>query len=380
MVTVPKLKISFRKMGQRIRKVRAKTWLSIFTFVFIIVFLVAARQQLAEAWHLLGKVNIFILLLLIPLQFGSYYANSEMFLTYLRSRGQLKHTNGLQATSMALELNFVNHIFPSGGVSGVSYMVWRLGKLGVSAGQATMAQLMRYIVQFGTFSVLLVLALIVATIENQASNWVVVMVAVVITMLVFLVMFGSYLIGSESRMVSFSRWITRSINKIVAFITFGKVKDTLKKEKTQKFFVEFHADFMALRKEKRLLTKPIMWSFTFNIFEILLFTISFWALGASFSPAVLLIAYGAATLAAVAVLTPGGAGAYEAIMVGVLTAGGMDGGAALAGVVLTRATLIACTLLSGLVVYQRALRIYGQPKIKKNVNLSKLREDSSNNG
>lgn len=372
-----KLKISFRKMGRRIRKVRAKTWLSIFTFVFIIVFLVAARQQLAEAWHLLGKVNIFILLLLIPLQFGSYYANSEMFLTYLRSRGQLKHTNGLQATSMALELNFVNHIFPSGGVSGVSYMVWRLGKLGVSAGQATMAQLMRYIVQFGTFSVLLVLALVVATIENQASNWVVVMVAVVITMLVFLVMFGSYLIGSESRMVSFSRWITRSINKIVAIITFGKVKDTLKKEKTQKFFIEFHADFMALRKEKKLLAKPIMWSFTFNIFEILLFAISFWALGASFSPAVLLIAYGAATLAAVAVLTPGGAGAYEAIMVGVLAAGGMDGGAALAGVVLTRATLIACTLLSGLVVYQRALRIYGQPKIKKNVNLSKLREDSS---
>lgn len=364
-------------MGRRIRKVRAKTWLSIFTFVFIIVFLVAARQQLAEAWHLLGKVNIFILLLLIPLQFGSYYANSEMFLTYLRSRGQLKHTNGLQATSMALELNFVNHIFPSGGVSGVSYMVWRLGKLGVSAGQATMAQLMRYIVQFGTFSVLLVLALVVATIENQASNWVVVMVAVVITMLVFLVMFGSYLIGSESRMVSFSRWITRSINKIVAIITFGKVKDTLKKEKTQKFFIEFHADFMALRKEKKLLAKPIMWSFTFNIFEILLFAISFWALGASFSPAVLLIAYGAATLAAVAVLTPGGAGAYEAIMVGVLAAGGMDGGAALAGVVLTRATLIACTLLSGLVVYQRALRIYGQPKIKKNVNLSKLREDSS---
>ena len=49
---------------------------------------------------------------------------------------------------MALELNFVNHTLPSGGVSGISYMTWRLGKLGVSPGRAASAQVVRYVAGF----------------------------------------------------------------------------------------------------------------------------------------------------------------------------------------------------------------------------------------
>ena len=345
----------------KIRKIKGRTWLSIATFVLIVVFVVAARGQLVEAWHLLGGVNIFILLLLIPVQFASYYASSEIFLTYLRARGQLKKTNGLQATSMALELNFVNHIFPSGGVSGISYMVWRLGKLGVSAGQATMAQIMRYVVQFSTFGLLLVVALVVAMLENQASNWVVVMVAIVLTALLFVIIFGSYLVGSERRMMSFASWLTKTVNLIIKKITFGRVKQLLKIEKAERFFHEFHDDFVELKRNKKLLHKPVIWSFIFNICEILLFVVSFWAMGTHVNLAVLLIAYGAATSAGILVLTPGGAGAYEAIMVGVLVAGGMSPGAALAGVVLARAALIAGTLLTGVFAYHHALRTYGQP-------------------
>ncbi len=349
------------KWARRIRQTKGRTWLSIATFVLIVVFVVAARGQLVEAWHLLGQVNILILLLLIPVQFASYYASSEIFLTYLRARGQLKKTNGLQATSMALELNFVNHIFPSGGVSGISYMVWRLGKLGVSAGQSTMAQIMRYVVQFSTFGVLLVIALVVALLENQASNWVVVMVAIVLTALLFVIIFGSYLVGSESRMMSFARWLTKTLNLIVRKITFGRSKELLKIEKAERFFHEFHDDFVELRRNKKLLHKPLIWSFVFNICEILLFVVSFWAMGTQVNLAVLLIAYGAATSAGIIVLTPGGAGAYEAIMVGVLVAGGMSPGAALAGVVLTRAALIAGTLITGVFAYHHALRAYGRP-------------------
>ena len=153
----------------------------------------------------MGRVNLLILLLLVPIQFASYYASTEIFFTYLRARGQLKRTNTLQATGMSLELNFVNHVFPSGGVSGVSYMVWRLGKLGVTAGQSTLAQVMRYVVQMGTFMVLMGFALIWATLENRTDNWVVVATAIGITSLVFLVIFGGYLVGSASRMKNFAR-------------------------------------------------------------------------------------------------------------------------------------------------------------------------------
>ena len=79
------------------------------------------------------------------MDFGSYYPSAVLLrntlalksiFTYLRGRGQLKKTTPLGVTAVALEYNFVNHVFPSAGVGGASYMVWRLGKLGVAAGQA----------------------------------------------------------------------------------------------------------------------------------------------------------------------------------------------------------------------------------------------------
>ena len=42
--------------------------------------------------------------------------------------------------------------------------------------------------------------------------------------------------------------------------------------------------------------------------------IGFWALGYSVNPAAIVIAYGIASIAGFIVITPGGAGAYEAIM------------------------------------------------------------------
>jgi uncharacterized protein (TIRG00374 family) len=348
-------------------------WLNVATFALILVLLIAAHKELVEAWHLLGQANWPVLLLLVPVQFASYYASTEIFFTYLRARGQLRRTNVLQATSMSLELNFVNHVFPSGGVSGVSYMVWRLGKLGVSAGQSTMAQIMKYVVQMSTFMVLMAVALIWATIENRTANWVVVTTAIGSTGLIFLVIFGGFLVGSAQRMRSFAHFLTRHLNHLIKKITFGRKPAALKLARVEKFFADFHNDFMVLKNDKKLLIKPVIWSFFFNIMEIGLFMVAFAALGVFANPAVLLIAYGAASLAGMFMLTPGGAGAYEAIMIGILAASGLSGGTAFAGVILARAVLIVGTLLSGLVVYQHALHKYDQPDLDTKIDLRSAR-------
>ena len=340
------------------------------TFALVVVMVVLARHELVEAWHLVGRANLLILALLVPIQFASYYAGAEIFFTYLRARGQLKQTSKLQATAMSLELNFVNHVFPSGGVSGVSYMVWRLGKLGVTAGQATMAQIMRYVVQMGTFMVLMGLALIWTTLGNRTANWVVVATTIGITSLVFLVIFGGYLIGSASRMKNFARWMTRIINYLARKITFGRKSQALEPRRTEQFFLDLHSDFIVLKGDKKLLKQPIIWSLLFNVFEILLFVVSFWALGTWVNPASLLIAYGAATLTGMFMLTPGGAGAYEVSMIGILTASGVTTEVAFAGVILARAILIIGTLASGFVVYQYALHKHGWPNLKKKVDMT----------
>ena len=63
-----------------------------------------------------------------------YLAAGEMIFSYLRQKKMISHISVFTQMRISLELNFVNHVLPSGGVSGISYMNWRLHKLGVSVG------------------------------------------------------------------------------------------------------------------------------------------------------------------------------------------------------------------------------------------------------
>lgn len=351
----------FRAGQRRVKPRGFKFWLNVVTILLIVIILAAAHKDIASAFCEVTHANWLVLSLLLPIQFASYYAGTEIFLTYLRARGQLRNVNSLEATSMSLELNFVNHVFPSGGVSGIGYMSWRLGKLGVSAGQATMAQIMKYVVQVMVFMVLMVLALLWSASGNQMPDWIVMAATIVIVSLVFILIFGSYLIGSRERMISFAHFLTNAVNRFVSFATRHRKKNVAKSAIVEKFFLDFNEDFLALKSDKKLLLKPIIWAFVFTICDVGLFVITFASLGVFVNPAILFIAYGAATLSGMFMITPGGAGAYEAIMIGILTAGGVAASTAFAGVILARVILILLTLGCGVVVYQRALRKYGRP-------------------
>lgn len=350
-----------RKQSWRKRRGGFKFWLSVITFVLIAIILFAARNDLWKAFRLLGQVNIWILLLIIPVQFFSYYASTEIFFTYLRDRGQLKRVTPLNATAISLEFNFVNHVFPSAGVSGASYMVWRLGKLGVSAGQAAMSQVLNYIVLGGTFMVMMAVALIWATVQDRAASWVVMTTTVATTALVAAVLFGSYLVSSRRRLMNFSHWFTDKANWLVGKFSLGRKKQVLSREAVEGFFSDFYDDYVVIKKNKDILWKPIAWGFLSNIADVLLFAVTFWALGSPINVAILLIAFGAAAVGSFVVVTPGGVGAYETVMIGVLVAGDTPADLASAGVILARVILVLGTILCGYFAYQKALHQYGQP-------------------
>ena len=145
-------------------KVPLKTWISLLTFVLVAVIVYASRHELMRAWELLGQVNIWILLLLIPAQVISYYAAGAMVFSYLREKFDLRVPRA-ESARIALELNFVNHILPSAGVSGASYMTWRLGQLGVSPARATLAQVVRFAATFGAYLVLMLIAVLDITLD-----------------------------------------------------------------------------------------------------------------------------------------------------------------------------------------------------------------------
>lgn len=336
-----------------------RVWLSIVTAVLLVVILYLSRHELVRAWELLGQVNLWILLLLVPGQILVYYANGEMIFSYLRGKGNIKDVSHGELIRVALEGNFVNHVLPSGGVSGVSYLTWRLKHLGVPPGRATMAQVVRYAVGFVAFALCLLIALIAVTVDGELNRWIILASAALFGGIIVTLVAAVFLLSSKRRTDIFGDWIYRFLNMVTRRVTFGRKRKLIASDVIEKFLDDMHRDYVALRHEKELLKKPFLWGIVYTLADAALFMIAFWALGQFFNPAPILIAYGVAAMAGFFVLTPGGAGAYEAIMVALLAFAGVPGGVAIAGVLLTRVILLLGTIIFGYVFYQHALAKYG---------------------
>ena len=339
-----------------------RTVVSVVTVVFLALILYAARQEIMHAWELLSTVNLWVLSLIVPAQVLVYFVAGEMMFCYLRDKKAIKHIRIWTQARMALEMNFVNHTLPSAGVSGMSYMTWRLGKYGISAGRATVAQLVRFAASFASFIVLLLVALLAITIDGGVNRWIILLSSIVVFAMVAATVLFVYLVSSPSRGRKFSHWITDTGNRALRFMRIRSV--VIPQEKVGRFFIEMHDDYLELKKERRLLLKPFLWGILFMCGEVLMFMITFWSLGAFINPAPVLIAYGLASTVGSFVPTPGGAGAYEATMVSFLALAGVVAGTAIAGILLTRIILMFGTIGLGYFFYQHALIKYGKSKSK----------------
>ena len=337
-----------------------RTWLSIITLTLLAVVVVAAWGDIREAFGYLGKVDLWILALIIPVQFVSYFATGEMIFSYLRAKGNIRELNVLKVTRMALELNFVNHVFPSGGAAGAAYFSWLLSRHGVSSGRAIMAQIVRFALTFLSFVLLLLVALSVLIIDHSVDRVTILLSLLLAVLAVGATIGGMYLLGSKKRLDAFATWLTRSVNRIVRRVTRGKKRSILKETAITTFFVDIHDDFLAIRRDKKILTKPFLWAILANIMDVVLIYIAFWSFGVQVNPALIFIAFGLASIAGAVVVTPGGAGVYELVMVAFLTSAGVPPTTAIAGTLLARVLLMLLTVVFGYAFYQFTVVKYGK--------------------
>jgi len=344
------------------KKLSIRAWISIVSFILIAGVLFFSRQEVAHAWQLMGQVNLWILALIVPLTALSYLAEGEMVFSYLRSKKFIHGIKPWTLMRVSLEMNFVNHLLPSGGVSGISYGTWRMGRFGVSSGRATMAQMVRYVAGFGATIVLLVASVIMVTVDNGVNRWMILMSSALVSGMIIVTLLAMYVFKSPSRIVAVAAYLARHLNRIVRAVTFGRVKTLLKKATIEAFFMEMHDDYRTLVKDKRLLIGPFLWGIVFMAIAIGQFWVTFLSLGEPVNPASILIGYSLASVAGFAVATPGGVGAYEFVMVLVLGASGTKQGTAIAGVTLARIMILLITIALGYVYYQATILKYGKRK------------------
>ena len=136
-------------MESPIKHSRWRLYLTIATFVAMAVLVYSLRREIGGVIKNLARVNTLALLLIIPMEVLNYDAYARLHKRLFEILGhKVKYWPMFRLT---LELNFVNHILPSGGVSGISYFSLRARELGISTAQSTIAQITRLFLLFTSF-------------------------------------------------------------------------------------------------------------------------------------------------------------------------------------------------------------------------------------
>ena len=343
-----------------------RAWLTIITVILLAGVIYFSWPEIVNAWLLLDQVNLWILSLLIPVQIISYYATGGIMFSYLRRKGDFKKVSRMTMTRLSLELNFVNHILPSGGAAGFTYFAWALKKYRVTASRATMAQIIRFTLTFVSFVMLLVLCIILLAINHNIDR-ATVLIGVAITVAVIATMaFAIWLLSNRRRLDLFSAWLERTMNKIVRLVTHGRHDHAIETHVLTDFFDGLHDDYVAIRRERRILLRPYLWAVWANALDAALLWITFASFGYYVDPALLFIAFGVSSILAALSVTPGGAGVYETVMIAFLTTTGLPPDIAIAGTLLGRVVIVLGTILFGYTFYQARIATYGEkPAIKE---------------
>ena len=264
---------------------------------------------------------------------------------------------------ISFELNFVNHAIPSGGFAGLGYITWRLKAFGSSVGQTSFMYVLRYSItilanQFQTLVAIAVL-LILHAVPDQGW-WVIGLTALISLGVVVGLAIIVIVASSRKRITWFAKLVTSTINTVVNALTFGHKRQLLTYAAVETYFVDIYKDLTVAKANKRILIHPIMWGIIYSFFEVA----TYWLVGISMGhPEILpqiMVAEALGSVVGAVMLTPGGVGGYEGVMIFIMSTLGVDVGLATAVVITTRVVVLVGTIVSGYGFYQNAISKIGK--------------------
>lgn len=397
--------------------------LTILTLILVVVVVWGAREDIFEAINYLSQTNLFFILLLIPEQLFMYYCAGQIFFSYMAAKAHAeaeKHPRTKKSTAktaptakntstaktassaktaptdqptqpvdadvtgidpvtktavtprrvsswllarISFELNFVNHAIPSGGFAGLGYITWRLKAFGSSVGQTGFMYVLRYVItilanQFQTLVAIVVL--LIARAVPSDGWWVIGLTTLISVGVVAGIAIIIIVASSRKRITWFAKIVTSTINTVVNALTFGHKRQLLNYDTVETYFVDIYQDLTVAKANKQILIHPIMWGIVYSFFEVA----TYWLVGISMGhPEILpqiMVAEALGSVVGAVMLTPGGVGGYEGVMIFIMSTLGVDVGLATAVVITTRVVVLVGTIVSGYGFYQNAISKIGK--------------------
>lgn len=326
--------------------------LNIVTFGLLGSAIYLVRHDIGQAFDDLFKVNAIALLLMLPLQALNYSAYAHMYEELLGMLGSKQPFKRLY--KVALELNFVNHVFPSGGVSGFSFFTARLKPFGVSTAQSTLTQTLRFLLTFASFVILLFVGLFMLALGGSASNMTIFITCSLSFLTVFGIIVGVYIASSKSRIHKFTQALTKNLNKLIHVVR-PKHPETINLKRVEKVFNETHENYLLLKEKFPQMRKPFYYAMLANVTELATIYSVYIAYGQFVNPGAVIIAYALANFAGMVAVLPGGIGVYEGLMTAVLVSAGVPAGIAISVTIMYRVINMILSLPIGYYFYHKAL-------------------------
>lgn len=342
------------KLGSRWRRI-----LTYATFVALILLIYFSRREIVDTFHRLKEINAVVLLLIIIFQFLNHHSYAKVYQSVFRIVG--KKLRYFPLLKISLEVNFVNNILPTAGLTGFSYFGLRLQPYGVNAGKATLVQMMKLIGGYLSFQVLIFFGLIFLAVEGRVSNFTILVASSLATLIVVGTLLLGYIIGSRERIDSFFTWVTKTINRIIQLVR-PKHPETIKVASSRKMFLDLHADYNIVKNNYRKLGPWFFYSLLANVVEIASIYVIYIAFGDWVNPGAIILAYVVANFAGLISVLPGGVGVYEGLMVATLATAGISPGVSIPATVMYRILTAVIQMTPGYYFYQKAIDDTGWKK------------------
>jgi putative heme transporter len=337
---------------QRIKRSKWRAVLTAITFIALALLIYGVRKDIGTVIENLSKVNAAALLLIIPLEALNYDVYARFYVRLFKILG--KKVNYRDMYKLNLELNFVNHILPSGGISGISYFTVRMRAFGVSGPKSTLSQLIKLLFLYVSFQPLLILGILLLAARGHANNLVLVVASSLITLLVVGTFGFIYMIESKRRINAFLTTLTKALNKLLSF--FRRKPETINIQGAQTAFGELHDNYRLLKKDWAQLKEPFFYLMIANLTEVAAIYVVYIAFGQLVNVGAVILAYAVANFAGLISVLPAGIGIYEALMTGVLAATGIPAGLSIPVTIMYRVINMGIQLIPGYYFYQKALR------------------------
>lgn len=332
------------------RQKKIKLIITIVTLLVLGLVAFGIRDQIAETIVNLRTANPWPILLIFPLAILNHYFLGKLYQGIFRILGDRFRTKSMMRLS--LELNFVNNVFPSAGVSGFSYLTLRMKGEHILAGKSAFVQVMRFALVFISFQMLLGFGLLLLSIVGNVNNFVIMVTASLATLLFVGTALVLFVISSRARLNGFFKGLTRVLNRIIQVVR-PKHPETITISKVERVFTELHKSYSRVRQNLTDLKRPLAYALISNLTEVLSIYVVFIAFGASVNIGAIIIAYAVANFAGILSILPGGVGVYEGLMTGVLLATGVPAAVSLPAIVTFRIISMSAQIPVGYYFYQR---------------------------